>query len=64
MSNPGNWQHSAQETGRKHKNTTQHRKLNKGEQHRPHKKVGVNPGAREGQAVPPSYKTLAMLLIY
>jgi hypothetical protein len=32
-------------------------------QHGPHHKFGVNPGAHEGQAVPASYKTAAMLLI-
>ena len=28
------------------------------------KKTGVNSGAREGQVVPPSYKTPAVVLIY
>ena len=30
----------------------------------PNNKSGVNSGAREGQAVPASYKTPAVLLIY
>jgi hypothetical protein len=30
----------------------------------PTQKTGVNLGAREGKAVPASYKTLAVLLIY
>ena len=47
----------------KNKNKTQHRKL-KDEQHRPYQKPGLNPGAREGYAVPPSYKTTTVLLIY
>jgi hypothetical protein len=32
-------------------------------QHRSHKKTGRNPGDRDGQAVPVSYKTTTMLLI-
>jgi len=39
----------------KTKNTTQNTKID--EQHGPHQKPRVNPGAREGSAVPTSYKT-------
>ena len=53
----------AQDTGRRQTNTnTQHRNIKR--QHGHHQKPGVNPGAREGYAVPASYKTPAMLLIY
>ena len=41
---------------------SQHKKL-KYVQHWPHQKSGVNPGTREGQAVPASYKTTFLLLI-
>jgi len=37
-------------------NRTTH-KTKKDEQDRPHQTLGVNSGAREGQAVPASYKT-------
>ena len=36
----------------------------KDEQHGPHHKPGVNSCAREGSAVPASYKTLVVLLMY
>ena len=43
---------------------TQHRTLTKDEQHGPHQKPGMKPAAREGHAVPASFKTLTVLLIY
>jgi len=43
------------------KNTKKNTERNK--QHRSHKKTGRNPGDRDGQAVPVSYKTTTMLLI-
>ena len=52
----------------RHREKTNKTKKNKKEnktdvQHGPHQKQGVNPGSREGQVVPVSYKTPAMLLI-
>ena len=43
------------------RNTKKNTEGNK--QHRSHKKTGRNPGDRDGQAVPVSYKTTTMLLI-
>ena len=49
---------------RKKTNKTQHTEK-KDEQHKPYKRnQGLNPGGREGQAVPDSYKTPIMLLIH
>ena len=45
-----------------HKNTIQKNK--KDEQHEPHQNPGVNTGTREEWAVPASYKTPVVLLIY
>jgi hypothetical protein len=42
----------------------QHIKLKKDEQHEYHQQTVVNAGAREGSAVPTTYKTPAILLIY
>jgi hypothetical protein len=48
---------------RKKHNTTQHRKLKWRVKLTPHKKLGVNSGAREREAVPASLKTPVVLLI-
>ena len=54
-------------TGRiqtKQRTTTQDRKLKPMSKIDPVKKLGVNPGAGEREAVPASLKTPVMLLIY
>ena len=54
---------STQDTGRrqtKQKNNTENYK---DQQHGPSERRGVNKDAREGQAIPVSYKKSAMLLI-
>jgi hypothetical protein len=55
-----------QDTGRRHtKQKTQHRKLKKiiEMNKTDHKNPGVKPGVHQGQGVPASYMTPAMLLI-
>ena len=57
------WAHKTKCRQRTNKNT-QHRKLKIWRDTDHTEKPGVNPCAREGSAVPASYKTLVVLLMY